>query len=343
MANTNEIILPDLLAQWPFETNPNPLQNIVADSAAWVESFEAFSPRAQIAFNLCKFGIFSSLAYATAGPGHFRAACDLMNLFFVFDEKSDEASGQEVAQQAADIMRALRRKHSWSHDEKVNHLRGLSNLKAESVFDSAFWKRTLLVASQSSAQRFIKHFDEYTDAVRQQAVDRETGHLRSISGYLQLRRGTIGVRPSFDFFLLTDDLPDSAVDHPHIERLACGAIDMTILANDLYSYNVEQSRGDDEHNLITVAMKEKNFSVQQAVDHVGEKYLHISRAFCEDMKNLPIFPDPVNNLVKEYATGMALWVYTNIKWSFASQRYFGRDGPAIEKHRRVRLLAPAEK
>ncbi|KAF7372989.1 Terpene cyclase [Mycena sanguinolenta] len=332
MANTNEIILPDLLAQWPFETNPNPLQNIVADSAAWVESFEAFSPRAQIAFNLCKFGIFSSLAYATAGPGHFRAACDLMNLFFVFDEKSDEASGQEVAQQAADIMRALRNPTEFIPGESIL-----------GAMTRSFWKRTLLVASQSSAQRFIKHFDEYTDAVRQQAVDRETGHLRSISEYLQLRRGTIGVRPSFDFFLLTDDLPDSAVDHPHIERLACGAIDMTILANDIYSYNVEQSRGDDEHNLVTVAMREKNFSVQQAVDHVGEQYLHISRAFCEDMKNLPIFPDPVDNLVKEYATGMALWVYTNIKWSFASQRYFGRDGPAIEKHRRVRLLAPAEK
>lgn len=108
MASTTEIILPDLLAEWPFETKPNPLQNIVADSAKWVESFGAFSPRAQIAFNRCKFGIFSSLAYSKAGPDHFRVACDLMNLFFVFDEKSDEASGQEVAQQAADIMDALR-------------------------------------------------------------------------------------------------------------------------------------------------------------------------------------------------------------------------------------------
>ncbi|KAJ6490976.1 terpenoid synthase [Mycena sanguinolenta] len=332
MANTTEIILPDLLAHWPFQTKPNPLQNIVADSAAWVESFGAFSPRAQIAFNLCKFGIFSSLAYATASPDHFRAACDLMNLFFVFDEKSDEASGQDVAQQAADIMRALR--------NPTEVMPGESILGA---MTRSFWKRTLLVASHSSAQRFIKNFDEYTDAVRQQAVDREIGRIRSISEYLQLRRGTIGVRPSFDFFLLTDDLPDSVVDHPHIERLARGAIDMTILANDLYSYNVEQSRGDDEHNMVTVAMREKNFNVQQAVDHVGEQYQQLSRAFCEDIKNLPRFPDPVDRLAREYAAGMSLWVYTNIRWSFASQRYFGRDGLLIEKHRRVRLLPPAKK
>ncbi|KAJ7290091.1 terpenoid synthase [Mycena rebaudengoi] len=317
MTNTTDIILPDLLAHWPFETKPNPLQNIVADSAAWVESFGAFSPRAQIAFNR---------------PDHFRPACDLMNLFFVFDEKSDEASGQEVTQQAADIMGALR--------NPTEHIPGEGILGA---MTRSFWKRTLLVANPSSAQRFIKNFDEYTDAVRQQAVDREMGRIRSISEYLQLRRGTIGVRPSFDFFLLTDDLPDSVVDHPHIERLTCGAIDMTILANDLYSYNVEQSRGDDEHNMVTVAMREKNLSVQQAVDHIGEQYHHISRAFCEDMKNFPTFPASIDNLAKEYAVGMSLWVYTNIKWSFASERYFGKDGLLIEKHRRVRLLAPAEK
>jgi hypothetical protein len=108
MRTPTAIILPDLLADWPFTASPNALQNVVADSAAWVESYGAFSKDAQAAFNRCKFGIFASLAYPTAGPGHFRAACDLMNLFFVFDEKSDVASGEEVAKQAADIMEALR-------------------------------------------------------------------------------------------------------------------------------------------------------------------------------------------------------------------------------------------
>ncbi|KAJ6563922.1 terpenoid synthase [Mycena capillaripes] len=338
-ANTTEIILPDLLAHWPFETKPNPLQNIVADSAAWVESLGAFSPRDQLAFNRCKFGIFSSLAYAKAGPDHFRVACDLMNLFFVFDEKSDEASGQKVAQQAADIMNALRNSGEFIADESI--LGAMTRRLNIGLIE--LWKRTLLVASPSSAQRFIRNFDEYTEAVRQQAVDRETGRIRSIRKYLQLRRGTIGVRPWFDFFLLTDDLPDSVVEHPHIERLAIGAIDMTILANDLYSYNVEQSRGDDEHNMVTVAMREKNLSVQQAVDHVGEQYQQICGAFCEDMKKFPVFPGRLDNLAREYATAMGFWVYTNIKWSFASERYFGWDGLHVEKHRRVRLLEGAEK
>ncbi|KAF8181436.1 beta-glucan synthesis-associated protein-domain-containing protein [Mycena galopus ATCC 62051] len=323
MTSTIEIILPDLLANWPYKAQPNPRQDIVADSAAWAESYGAFNPRAQDAFNRCKFGIFSSLAYPKAGPEHFRAGCDLMNLFFVFDEKSDEASGDEVGRQAVEIMNALRNPTEIVPGESVL-----------GPMTRSFWNRTLLVASPSSARRIIKYFDEYTEAVRQQAVDRETRRIRSIEEYISLRRATIGVLPSFEFFLLAEDLPDSVVSDPHIEKLASAAVDMTIFANDLYSYNVEQSRGDDAHNIVTVAMKEQGLELQSAVDHVGEQYQRLAQSFCQDMRELPTFPDDVDLLAKEYADGMGLWVYTNIKWSFASERYFGTEGLAIEKHRR---------
>ncbi len=104
----SHFILPDLLDQWPFETEPNPHQELVEDSARWVESYKAFSPKAQDAFNRCNFGIFASLAYPRSDGTHYRAACDLMNLFFVFDEFSDAENGDVVRQQAADIMNALR-------------------------------------------------------------------------------------------------------------------------------------------------------------------------------------------------------------------------------------------
>ncbi|KAJ6495953.1 isoprenoid synthase domain-containing protein [Mycena vulgaris] len=226
-------------------------------------------PRAQTAFNRCPFGIFTSLAYANAGPAHFCAACDLMNLFFVFDEKSDEASGDEVAQQVADIMNALRYP--------------MQNIPGENILGAmarSFWKRTLLVSSPSSAQRIIRPFSEYTDAVHQQAMDRDQGHIRSIP----------------DFFLMTDDVPDSVVDNPHIERLACAAIDMTILAN-VRPFNPFSRQvlipGDEAHNMVAVVMVEKNLTVQEAVDHIGEQYRELSRSFCEDMETLPTFPDPL--------------------------------------------------
>ncbi|KAJ7843021.1 hypothetical protein B0H13DRAFT_2364962 [Mycena leptocephala] len=199
---------------------------------------------AQAAFNRCKFGIFASLAYPTAGPGHFRVACDLMNLFFVFDKKSDPPR---------------------IYDEK------------------------LLEAYIASGQ--------------------DEGRVRSIAEYLEVRRGTIGIRPSFDFILLTEDLSDEVVEHPHIQKLALAAIDLNILVN--------QSREDDVHNMATVAMREMKLGFQEAVDHVGAQFRGIARAFCEDMKAMPEFPHPLDRLAAEYVAGMGLSVYTNVKWSFA--------------------------
>jgi Delta6-protoilludene synthase len=222
---------------------------------------------------------------------------------------------------------------------------------------SSFWKRTLECCSRSSAQRFIRNFDEYTDAVRQQAVEREVGFNRNLQEYYVLRRGTIGVRPSFDYFLLSDDIPDEALAHPQIEKLVIDAIDMTILANvsqsfqlcflsgqltckftqDIYSYNKEQALGDNIHNIVSVIIEEKTYTVQQAMDHVGKIYLGVRDDFLENYKNLPVYEEPLNSLVQQYCWDMGQWVTTNIKWSFKSERYFGRDGLSIMKHRKVAL------
>ncbi len=97
----------------------------------------------------------------------------------------------------------------------------------------SFWIRTLEEghASASTAKRFLEAFAQYTDCVAQQAEDRDVGRIRPIEEYLAMRRGTVGVRPSFDFFMLSEDLPDEAVKHPQIEKLVLGAIDMSILSN----------------------------------------------------------------------------------------------------------------
>jgi hypothetical protein len=104
-----QITLPDLLAEWPFEATLNPYHKTVPSaSSEWIESFHAFDARAQDAFNRCKFGFFATHAYPHVEPAHFRAACDLMNYFFVFDELSDETDGRSV-QELSDIIKdALR-------------------------------------------------------------------------------------------------------------------------------------------------------------------------------------------------------------------------------------------
>lgn len=87
-------------------------------------------------------------------------------------------------------------------------------------------------------------------------------------------------------------------------------------------------------------MCELSLSVQDAFDHVGTQYSQIPQTFRTDMKALPDFPAPLDRLAADYVAGMGLSVYTNVKWSFATKRYFGKEGRAVEVHRRLILLDP---
>jgi hypothetical protein len=98
-------------------------------------------------------------------------------------------------------------------------------------FFYSFWALACKTASVTAKRRFLLHYEEYVEAVIQQAEDRDKDHIRSIPEYLDLRRRTIGAKPSFDLLLLPLELPDHILDHPVITELAQLSIDMIILAN----------------------------------------------------------------------------------------------------------------
>jgi hypothetical protein len=74
--------------------------------------------------------------------------------------------------------------------------------------------------------------------VVEEAGDRATS-IRSIEQYFDLRRKTVGARPSFAMMEYDVDFPDGVLDHPSIEKLTLCAVDLIWIDNDLYSYNVE--------------------------------------------------------------------------------------------------------
>lgn len=52
-----KVIIPNTLARWPWPRRINPHHAVVIkESEAWTVSLSAFSPKAQHAFNRCKFG-----------------------------------------------------------------------------------------------------------------------------------------------------------------------------------------------------------------------------------------------------------------------------------------------
>ena len=115
----------------------------------------------------------------------------------------------------------------------------ITKIPRETDLQTRFWGNAIKVATQTAQRRFIHTFDLYTDAVARQALDRDCCNLRTINSYFEIRRRTIGAKPSFAILELRTDIPDEVMTHPSIVTLVDASVDMIIIGNDIYSYNVE--------------------------------------------------------------------------------------------------------
>ena len=110
---------------------------------------------------------------------------------------------------------------------------------------------------------------------------------------------------------------------------------------DIFSYNVEQSRGD-THNMIIVVMRERGLDLQGAVDFVGELCKQSIDRFEHDRHTVPSWGPEIDHDVRVYIQGLQDWIVGSLHWSFDTTRYFGQDGAAIKSHRQIKLLPLTE-
>ncbi|KZV89536.1 terpenoid synthase [Exidia glandulosa HHB12029] len=319
-------MLPDTLAHWPWTRRINPAyEETRLESSRWINSFNAFSPAAQKAFDRCDFSRLVALAYPDESKDHLSAACDMMQLFFVFDEYSDQEQEAAVRIMADAIMGGMK-----APDVHQAHLLG--------EVSRQFWMRLMKIANAETQQRFIESFENYTDAVVTQARDRECAFVRDVADYFAVRRHTIGTQPCFVLLQLDLNLPDEVAYHPAIVKLETFATDMIILGNDLYSYNVEQARGDDAHNILTIVRQQYRLDLDGALQWLEDYHGHLVTGFLDGRAALPSFGGECDVGVTQYVEGLGNWVRANESWSFESQRYFGSQGLETQRHRRVELL-----
>ncbi|KAL4264339.1 Terpene synthase [Pleurotus pulmonarius] len=328
MQPTPFVSLPRTLDSWPWPRRINPHYAMVGrQSLAWCESFKAFHPEAQDAFNKCDFNLLASLAYPELDSAGCRVACDLMNLFFCIDEYTDLATSEVARAQASIVMDAIQNPCSprpvgeWIIGEMARQ----------------FWANTVLIATPTAQARFINSFGAYLDAVVQQAEDRAQGHVRNTENYFQLRRETIGAKPSFAIGELYMNIPQEIIDHPVISKLAELCVDMIIIGNDICSYQVEWERGDDGHNLVTVVIQQFGVNVQDTMDHIGNLHDNLVDQFFDQWSRIPIFGSQLDEEVRAYCNMLGNWVRGSDSWSFESQRYFGIRGSEIQTSRTLPL------
>ncbi|EPQ53471.1 terpenoid synthase [Gloeophyllum trabeum ATCC 11539] len=302
--------LPDGLAKWPWTRQLNPNYPVVkAESQAWLEAFGAMDDHAQRSFNKCDFSLLACLAYPL--------------------EDKDEKG---VRAQADAILDALHHPHTARPaDESI-----LGEVARQ------FWERAILTMSQNSQKRFLEVFGPHANSMVQQAKDRGRRYRdrRSIDSYLSVRRGTIAAKLAFAILEADLDLPNKVKEHPLIVELELCCMDMLILSNDMYSYNVEQAKGDDGHNIVTVVMHEKHTDIDGAMEWVGGHYRHITTQFLEDRDKIPSWArgHEIDAQVSRYIEGLGHWARGHDQWCFETERYFGKDGLETQEKRWVELM-----
>lgn len=116
------------------------------------------------------------------------------------------------------------------------------------------------------------------------------------------------------------------------------------IVQDLLSYNKEQAVGDDEHNIVTVIMKQFHMGIQEAINKAGELSEMKMEFFYTLSQQIPHCVGPADlDDVQRLVDGMARCVSGVMHWSYESQRYFGTHGPEVKRTRILHLLPKLKK
>lgn len=85
-------------------------------------------------------------------------------------------------------------------------------------------------------------------------------------------------------------------------------------------------------------MHQFDLNVQEAFDYAGELSRRKMQRFYALYDRLPRWMGPVGLAVQRLVDGIAQCVSGTMHWSYESERYFGKRGPAIKQSRVLGLL-----
>ncbi|KAJ8078452.1 hypothetical protein AAF712_012112 [Marasmius tenuissimus] len=321
-------ILPDILQYWPWKRTINPhYEECRRESMAWSRGFNAMTPKVQAAFELFDPPLLASLGFPKLSKAGCRVVCDLMFYVGYFDDRTDAMNPAEVQEWVSIVMDILRGHRPAPADGPII-----------GPITQSFWDNAKRVLTDSCQRHFITEFETYLLSVVQQAEVRGSENQLTPESYMIFRRGDICAMPMFVLLLMEMDIPPTFLQTEPLAELSICAVDMIILANDLYSYNVEQARGE-AHNIVSIVMMHHDFSLDEAISHITSMHDSIVSRFIALSRRLPSFGSPeIDGMALRYVDGLGNWIRANECWSFESWRYFRDAGPQIQKDRVVELL-----
>ncbi|KAH7911694.1 isoprenoid synthase domain-containing protein [Hygrophoropsis aurantiaca] len=326
----DQIVLPDLISHCNFPLRMNVCgSSVAAASEAWMIRGAKFTEKRRKKFCGLKAGLLTTMCYPDCGKEELRVVTDFMNYLFNLDDWSDGFDTDGTQRLGDCVMNVLYHPETYS-------TKAIAGKMARS-----FWLRFIRKAGPRCQRRFLEVFDMFFQAITQQSVDRTCGMIPDLESYISLRRDTSGCKPVFVLmeYAAGIDLPNEVADHPIIQDLNEATNDLVTWSNDIFSYDVEQKRGD-THNMIAVIMQTLGYDLQSAVDFVGRLCKASIFRFQTSREQIPSWGPVIDAQVETYVQGLQDWIVGSLHWSFETERYFGKMGRKIKETREVMIANP---
>ncbi|KAG1827445.1 isoprenoid synthase domain-containing protein [Suillus subaureus] len=308
----SQFILPDLTSDchYPLRKSPH-CYAISRASDRWLADVAQLVEPEIRGYLDMDTGALAAACYPDADAFHLQVCVESINWAFIIDDWMESG--------IIDARGAL--------ESCISALRDPINFDTEQVdakMCKSYFSRFRETAGPGCTERFIHAVELFFTAVAKQVDDRAKGNMYRLESYTALRRDLVGVEPCFALieFVARIDLPDEVVSHPVIKALEHATIDHLAWADDILSYNKEQSRGDEHwENIVAVLMHDRGLDLQGAMDYAGQMCKDAIRRFESNRAILPSWEEEVDRQVAIYVEGLQNWIVGSLHWHLNSARY----------------------
>lgn len=165
---------------------------------------------------------------------------------------------------------------------------------------------------------FTGQLREYLLALLWEAANREHRRVPGVAEYVQMRRHTGGVHPSFTLTDLAYDGPAAVRSDPALAVLELLAADLVCWCNDVFSYRKERRLTGDGHNLVAAIAGEDGQDEESALLAAAERFNRTLTAYTVRESALLRRADLTT---QRFTAARRGWIRAAYDWSLNAERY----------------------
>ncbi|MEU8297309.1 terpene synthase [Micromonospora sp. NPDC048909] len=305
------------LREPPFPAGRHHGTDLAAEeSTAWAQSFGLISSGHRL--DRLRRADAAGLAGRACPDAPLERLClltDLISWLFVVDDACDEdglgAAPTRLAPVVAGLMDVLDR-----HGDAGVAPPAAGALGA-ALHDLC--RRVRAAGHPALLLRFVSRLRDYLLALLWEAANREHRRAPGVAEYVQMRRHTGGVHPSFALTdLALDGLPGAGPQaEPALLAVDTLAADLVCWCNDVFSYAKERV-APDGHNLVTAIARESRQGEAEALLAAADRFNGALAAYLAGEAALLATGDEA---IRPVLTARRNWIRATYDWSLIAARY----------------------